>query len=357
MASGWVSALLVRRPLDVLYVGPDFSLVHLLAKIVELGGRSAVGWLVIVCHKLQFPFVVDDCSIESVNAYSHYSTQKCALGLIAVAICVAGGCWQEIEYTGPIPSSSPKAVKRTDERPPAADARVDSERYPKAENSAPETTSKSEPAPLFGDTANSGDVAATSTSQNEEPAAPVEPPAADPARSTRRMAWLLGAKLSLAALGNDRGAPAEETAKWISQSQALAKMLGTSVADLPAVEANASAGNPHEGGLNYLFSQGQQIGRDLSRGQGDDHAALFELAVKSNILLALYKPNAPIAESLAGAIRQASVRAGLPEELTRPLLTALADGESPADVRDAVFKMHADVDHYLSTTPQPTRLE
>jgi hypothetical protein len=171
------------------------------------------------------------------------------------------------------------------------------------------------------------------------------------------MAWLLGAKLSLAALGNDRGAPAEETAKWLSQSQALAKMLGTSVADLPTVGSATGAANPHDGGLNYLFSEGQQIGRDLSRGQGDDHAALFELAVKSNILLALYKPNAAIAESLAGAIRQASARAGLPEELTRPLLTALADGESPADVRDAVFKMHADVDHYLSTTPQPTRLE
>ena len=123
-------------------------------------------------------------------------------------------------------------------------------------------------------------------------------------------------------------------------------------------DADAGAeSQSYDRALKYLFSQGQQIGRDLGREQGDDHAALFELAVKSNILLALYRPHAPIAESLAGAIRQASVRAGLPEELTRPLLAALADGASPADVRDAVFKMHADVDHYLSTTPQSTRLE
>ena len=121
------------------------------------------------------------------------------------------------------------------------------------------------------------------------PAAPVTPaiPAAsNPASNTRRVAWLLGAKLSLAALSNDRGGNADEVAKWFGQSQSLAKSLGTHVDPLPA----ATSAGPSNAGVDFVFTQGQRIGNDLATRYDASHAALFELAAKSSILIALYEP-------------------------------------------------------------------
>ena len=104
------------------------------------------------------------------------------------------------------------------------------------------------------------------------------------------MAWLLGSNLSLAALANDRAADAEKVADWFDKSQRLAKLLGTTVADLPPRPAAGQVDPQADRAIEYLFDQGQAIGRHLAAQYGDDHAALFELAVKSNILLVLYQP-------------------------------------------------------------------
>ncbi len=55
-------------------------------------------------------------------------------------------------------------------------------------------------------------------------------------------------------------------------------------------------------------------------------------------------------KSLSVAIDQAAERADLPPELWQPLLKLLDDGAPAKEVRNAVFQLHDDVDHYLSTT-------
>ncbi len=107
------------------------------------------------------------------------------------------------------------------------------------------------------------------------------------------MAWLLGSNLSLAALANDRAAAADKVADWFDKSQRLAKLLDTTVADLPPRPAADQIDPRADKAMEYLFNEGQTIGRHLATQFGDDHAALFELAVKSNILLVLYQPGAP----------------------------------------------------------------
>jgi uncharacterized protein YegL len=87
----------------------------------------------------------------------------------------------------------------------------------------------------------------------------------------------------------------------------------------------------------------------LATQYGDDHAALFELAVKTNILLVLYQPEAPVVKSLTVAIDQAAERANLPSELWQPLVKLLDDGAPAKDVRNAVFQLHDDVDRHLRT--------
>jgi hypothetical protein len=128
-------------------------------------------------------------------------------------------------------------------------------------------------------------------------------------------------------------------------------MLDTTVGDLPPARTPAPAIANFDRALQYLFAQGQSIGRVLATKYGDDHAALFELAVKSNILLALYQPRASVAGALSSAIEQAGGRSGLPVKLWQPLMDAMANNAPTADVRQTVYRMHSDVDHYLATTP------
>ena len=68
-----------------------------------------------------------------------------------------------------------------------------------------------------------------------------------------------------------------------------------------------------DSGMDYLFTEGREIGGELSK-LGDDHAALFEVAVKSNILLVIYKPEAPTTQAIGVAIEKAGERAKLPEK-------------------------------------------
>jgi hypothetical protein len=192
--------------------------------------------------------------------------------------------------------------------------------------------------------------AETTASPTTTTTAPSQP-ASDTAHSPRRIAWLLGNKLSLSALANDRGGADDETAKLFSQARTLAEMLDTTVGDLPPARAAVPGSTNFDRALQYLFAQGQSIGRVLATKYGDDHAALFELAVKSNILLALYRPRASVTGALSSAIEQAGGRSGLPVKLWQPLMDAMANNAPAEDVRQAVYRLHAEADHYLSTTP------
>ncbi len=193
------------------------------------------------------------------------------------------------------------------------------------------------------------------------PAAPTSPPATadrysnpstppDAARppSTRRLAWLLGSKWSLAALAADRGAPRAEVDKWFNQSQALAHTLGLTLPALPDPDRYRDGTAAGHAALDYLFRQGQQVGRELLQQYGVGHAALLEMAVKSNMLLVLYEPGSSDASAVSSAIAAAGKRAGLPAKLCQPLLNDLANAASRADVDRAVFQLHAAVDQYLA---------
>jgi hypothetical protein len=280
-----------------------------------------------------------------ITRYTH-STRFAQQVLIAILACALAGCGEEVHYTPPPAGAiaKPSTAKPSTPTP-----------LPTSDNTAGDfaddvaTELAGETASAVGQTA----VGQTASTPTPEPPAPAPatppPPAPDPARSPRRMAWLLGSNLSLAALANDRAAAPDKVADWFDKSQRLAKLVGTTVTELPQRPA-ADQADPHsEKAMEYLFNQGQAIGRHLATQYGDDHAALFELAVKSNILLVLYQPGAPAAKSLSASIRQAGERAEVPPELLQPLLKLIDEGAPAKDVRNAVFQLHDDVDGYLRT--------
>lgn len=193
------------------------------------------------------------------------------------------------------------------------------------------------------------------------PPTPVPPPetskaeaSPDTALSTQRAAWLMGSRLSLAALASDRGIAVENIPVWMSDARTLSRFLGVEVPDLPQPpdrEEEAAAGRRGQASsrvINYLLMNGQQIGRELTQRHGVQQAALFEIALKSNFLLLLYSPGSSDGSSIAGAIRRAAGQAELPERLWRPLFDAIDHQRPEGEVRAAVRIMHLDVDRYLS---------
>jgi hypothetical protein len=159
--------------------------------------------------------------------------------------------------------------------------------------------------------------------------------------------------LSLAALAHDRGLAPSDVPTWFAEARSAAESLQTSVAELPQLPATSGSSTASREIVGYLLDQGRKVSRDLAAHNGPDHDALFEVAMKSNLLLVLYKPDSPAVEHIATAIRNVAPRAGLPPELWQPLLDTLASGATPADVRAAVRQLHADVDAYLAAPVEP----
>lgn len=156
--------------------------------------------------------------------------------------------------------------------------------------------------------------------------------------------------MSLASLAHDRGVAKDKVPAWFAQAQAAAKQLGVTIGDLPSPAAAGEATPASRQVMNYLLVDGQRIGRELTKQHGAEAAALFEVAIKSNLLLLLYGPGSAEGASIADAISDAAPRAKLPGELWKPLVDVLDRQLPSSDVRLAVQKMHTDVSQFLASS-------
>ena len=72
---------------------------------------------------------------------------------------------------------------------------------------------------------------------------------------------------------------------------------------------------------------------------------LYEVSIKSNLLLLLYEPGDD--QGIAGVIQSRMTEVGLPENLWMGVVNAINNKAPQGDVKDAIFKMHDDVAAYL----------
>lgn len=310
------------------------------------------------------------------------------LSMLLATSCLLAGCWQEIEYRGPDPSAV------THRQPPVAPVDSDTAQDGTTKINAPVETAEDTTAagedfaeefadslaeePLPPDSSVSAEPTLPETIESEpktpaiaslDPVESTEPEPTDAAANpvaatvetptsptnsvnTRLAAWRLGSNLSKAALAQDLGVATENIDGWFQEARAAADSLDTSLADIPA-RTDTEEASLSRGTLNYLFLQGQQVGRDLAGRHSADHAALFEVAVKSNLLLVLYKPGSSAANAISTAIAGAAPRANLPPELWQPLLDTISTQTPPARVQAAVRQLHADVDKHLAAPAEP----
>lgn len=298
--------------------------------------------------------------------------------IVVLSICVFAGCWEEIEYRAPAAGKvadfeAPDPVSAIETTPPATNAAsdeiqadntaiVDTPATPQSDVALGDryaTTAELEP-PLADQPAVTPPDAVISeappepTSPTTDPAPPLATAVTPQAASTRLAAWILGSRLSLAALANDRGIAPEEIPVWLADARKAAKVLNVAFADLPARPAATAEGEAASRDvLRYLLEQGKSIGPQLVQSHGGDHAALFEVAMKSNLLLVLNKPGSQAVDYIAKAMTNVTPRTSVPAELWNPLLDGLVNGAAPGTIREIVRQTHTDVEQQLDSAVGP----
>jgi len=103
--------------------------------------------------------------------------------------------------------------------------------------------------------------------------------------------------------------------------------------------------------IQYLIKgDGAEIGRQIANGFGKDAGLLFEIAVKSNLLILLYEPGDD--QGIADVLQSRCSEAGLPNNLWFDLVSTVRSNAPKDEVKNAVFKMHDDVAAYLGARVQ-----
>jgi hypothetical protein len=165
-------------------------------------------------------------------------------------------------------------------------------------------------------------------------------------KSTQQVAWDLGDTLSLAAVGHGEDiAPATVNSLFV-KAKGNAKQLNMTLPDLPVktgdkIKNKASA-------LQYMLNiAGKPIGETLKTQYNLEHALLFELSLKSNVLLMMYGPGESTTQAIANVIKTRSERLGLPPNMMANLLRLIEAGADYSEVKPALFQMHRDVANHL----------
>ncbi len=167
---------------------------------------------------------------------------------------------------------------------------------------------------------------------------------------TKLTAWVIGDDLSLAAMLYAQGAAPEILAAKLNEARDLAGTLNLTIKPFPPKADDKPGFNArtYADVIHYLIAgDGWALAKGVADAKDFAHGVLFEIAVKSNLLIMLYQPDDD--KGMSGFIRSRCQEINLPERLWGPLVTAMKQHGSEDQIKDAVFKMHDAVKQYLLT--------
>lgn len=162
-------------------------------------------------------------------------------------------------------------------------------------------------------------------------------------------AWRIGDHLSLAGLLYAQGGEQENVDELISTVKPLTDAMDIKIKPFPP--RAASGPEAYADVIQYLIKgDGAEIGREIQKGFGKEAGTLFEIAVKTNLMILLYEPGND--QGMADVIRTRCTEIGLPGNLWLDLVNAVNSKASKEEVKDAVFRMHDNVAAYLGARVQ-----
>jgi hypothetical protein len=191
------------------------------------------------------------------------------------------------------------------------------------------------PEPTLAENVNADDTSSNSAT------APTGLPA-----NSKVLSWELGNKLSLAALLYDMNGA--ENSDSLKKAKTLATTVDAEVPPFPPKTGNKAKDSAAI--ASYLLNEaGKPIIQKIKEKHGSEHSQLFEMSLKSNLLLMLYGPGEAEGKAISGVIKRNGTRLNLPENLWQPVVAKVEAEATYAEVKDAVFQMQQHVGKYLAT--------
>ncbi len=162
-------------------------------------------------------------------------------------------------------------------------------------------------------------------------------------------AWKIGDQLSLAGLLYSQGGEDDNVKQLLDSITPLTDAIKIQVKPFPPRAETPMA--TYAAVIEYLIKgDGAEIGRQIGAQFGKNAGLLFEISVKSNLLILLYEPGDD--QGIASVIESRCNEAGLPNNLWLDVVNAVNSKASKDEVKNAVFKMHDDVATYLNQQVQ-----
>ncbi|MEN0111364.1 MAG: hypothetical protein AAF805_11640, partial [Planctomycetota bacterium] len=138
------------------------------------------------------------------------------------------------------------------------------------------------------------------------------------------------------------GATPTEVGEWSKEVRRLAKELGVAPPD------SLDAPSPEAGRrVREALDGAAKVGAALATRHGADHAALFEISLKSNALLVLSGEQPDLAGPVGAAITDAAERARLPTFLWRDSTRALRSEPDAERIVEALERLQTRVEFFL----------
>ena len=158
-------------------------------------------------------------------------------------------------------------------------------------------------------------------------------------------AWKIGDQLSLAGLLYSQGGEEENVKELLDSVKPLTDAMKIEVKPFPP--RGETPAETYAAVIEYLIKgDGAEIGRKIGEQFGKNAGLLFEISVKSNLLILLYEPGND--QGIGSVIQARCNEIGLPNNLWLDVVNAVNSKASKGEVKNAVFKMHDDVASYLN---------
>jgi hypothetical protein len=162
-------------------------------------------------------------------------------------------------------------------------------------------------------------------------------------------AWKMGDDLSLAGLLNAQGGEEENVKQLLERIKPLTDAMKFQLKPFPPRAATPV--ETYAGVIEYLIKgDGAELGREITKQFGSRAGTLFEISVKSNLLVLLYEPGED--HGIGSVIQSRCNEVNLPNNLWFDVVSAVNRQAPKEEVKSAVFKMHDDVEAYLNQQVQ-----
>lgn len=159
------------------------------------------------------------------------------------------------------------------------------------------------------------------------------------------LAWVFGSQLSLALI-RPPASTVEDPARdpWFL-AENMAKFFEVSIPSFP--ERTSDLQHDVMNFVDYVSGPGDRIKQQIAEQSGSVTAGVFELAMRTNILPAVYKPSDDAGIIVSDFLRKRASFLNLPECLWRPLVNSVEAGLPHQTVTARMFEMNTQIQNYL----------